>query len=288
MNSIVKVSVLSTGRVQIRPEHVETHHTPMAWWLLTSRVWTAPRPINVYVIEHTDGLLLFDTGQDRRSVTDSNYFPPGIVGWLYSRLARFTIHAEETLTEGLRRLGYLPDRVTRVALSHLHQDHIGGLAELPNATVMVDAAEWAELDSSLAEVKGYLTKHIRLTGVQWELVTPTTVDDESVAPFTHAHDIFGDGSCLLLPTPGHTPGSLSLLVRRNDAPDLLLVGDLTYDVDLLANERVPGVGDARTLTRSTRMVLELQDRIPGLVFLAAHDPAAARMLAEANESVAGR
>ena len=57
----------------------------MLWWLLTSRRWTAPRPINVYVIEHRDGLVLFDTGQDRASVTDPHDFPGGIVGFFYRR-----------------------------------------------------------------------------------------------------------------------------------------------------------------------------------------------------------
>ena len=47
------------------------------WWLLTSRQWTPPRPVNAYVIEHAQGLILFDTGQDRASVTDDAYFPGG-------------------------------------------------------------------------------------------------------------------------------------------------------------------------------------------------------------------
>ena len=45
--------------------------------------WTAPRPINVYVIEQPEGLVLFDTGQDRASVTDPGYFPGGANGLVY-------------------------------------------------------------------------------------------------------------------------------------------------------------------------------------------------------------
>jgi hypothetical protein len=88
---IRRVSVVSTGSVDIRPEHVSSTWRPMFLWLLTSRKWTAPRPINAYVIEHRDGLVLFDTGQDRASVTDSNYFPRGFTKVLYDRLARFEI-----------------------------------------------------------------------------------------------------------------------------------------------------------------------------------------------------
>ena len=46
-------------------------------WLLTTRRWTDSLPINVYVIDHEDGLILFDTGQDRTAVTDPAYYPGG-------------------------------------------------------------------------------------------------------------------------------------------------------------------------------------------------------------------
>jgi hypothetical protein len=52
-----RVSVVSTGHVQIRPDHVSSTWRPTYWWLLTSRQWTGPRPINAYVIEHRDGLV---------------------------------------------------------------------------------------------------------------------------------------------------------------------------------------------------------------------------------------
>ena len=103
---IRRVSVVSTGQVQIRPDHLASTWRPTAWWLLASRRWTGPRPINAYVIEHRDGLVLFDTGQDRASVTDPGYFPGGMTGVLYDRLARFEISPDETLSAGLGRLGY--------------------------------------------------------------------------------------------------------------------------------------------------------------------------------------
>src|SRR5215468_10824596 len=92
------VSVVSTGTVQIRPEHLYGTRKPLYWWLLTSRRWTPPRPINVYVIEHTKGLILFDTGQDRASVTDAASSPRGATGHVYHRLARFDIGEDDTLT----------------------------------------------------------------------------------------------------------------------------------------------------------------------------------------------
>jgi N-acyl homoserine lactone hydrolase len=88
--------------VDSRRQYVESDGSPLLWWLLTSRRWSGPRPINVYVIAHEQGLVLFETGQDRASVTDRGYFPRGFTGFLYRRLARFTIGRQETLTQRLR------------------------------------------------------------------------------------------------------------------------------------------------------------------------------------------
>src|SRR5687768_16218667 len=113
------VSVVSTGTVEIHPEHVLRTRKPLYWWLLTSRKWTEPRPINVYVIEHEKGLVLFDTGQDRASVTDDSYFPGGFTRVIYDRLARFQMGEEDTLTAQLATLGYSPGDVDTAILSHL-------------------------------------------------------------------------------------------------------------------------------------------------------------------------
>jgi len=279
MHPVKQVSVLSTGTVQIRPEHVETNGTPLLWWLNTSRRWTAPRPINVYVIEHDSGLVLFDTGQDRRSVTDPSYFPGGFVGHNYRRLAKFDIPEDRTLGEQLSALGHDIADVRVAILSHLHQDHIGGLRELPTtAEVLVSGEDLASVDKPLAVLGGLMRDHIMLPGIRWVPIEMRPVEDGSISPFTTGHDVMGDGSLLLLPTPGHTPGSTSLLLRSQGLPPMLFVGDLTYDAQLLAQDRVPGVGKRKVLHETTRRVRQLADRFPGMPILAAHDPAAAGLL----------
>jgi hypothetical protein len=78
--AVKAVSVISTGTVRIHPEHPYGTRKPLYWWLLTSRQWTPPRPVNVYVIEHANGLVVFDTGQDRASVTDGTYWSTAPAG----------------------------------------------------------------------------------------------------------------------------------------------------------------------------------------------------------------
>jgi len=272
------VSVISTGTVRIRPEHPYGSRKPLYWWLLTSRQWTPPRPVNVYVIEHANGLLLFDTGQDRASVTDSTYFPGGLTGFLYDRLARFDIGEQDTLSAQLATLGYSLSEVSTAILSHLHQDHIGGLAELTGSDLLVSAAEWAELAKPGPEPRGFLRSHIQLPGLKWHQVSPEPTRDSALAPFTESLDVMGDGSLILLPTPGHTAGSVSLLVRRTGRPPLLLAGDLTYGAEILQRGQLPGVGNRRRLAESSHKVLALAGQQRGLVVLPAHDPTAAQRL----------
>jgi N-acyl homoserine lactone hydrolase len=286
LDPINRVSVISTGTVAIRPEHVGPTWKNTYFWLFTSTRWTPPRPINVYVIEHRNGVVLFDTGQDRASVTDPNYFPSGINGFLYDRLAKFEIGPEQTFTEGLRGLGYAPQDVHTAVLSHLHQDHIGGLPQLRGSRIVTSRQEWETLDKPLAIPRGFLLDHIKLPGLNWQPIEPEPLGDPALAPFTSGHDLFGDGSLTVLPTPGHTPGSLSMLVRRPGQAPLLMVGDLTYDDRLLAEGHLPGVGDKRRMRTAAQMVNELRRRMPGLVVLPAHDPGAAQRLAAATRTPA--
>jgi N-acyl homoserine lactone hydrolase len=279
---IRRVSVVRTGNVQIRPDHVSSTWRPMFWWLLTSRQWTAPLPINAYVVEHRDGVVLFDTGQDRASVTDPDYFPGGVAKVLYDRLARFEIAPEADLRHGLGRLGYATGDVHTAILSHLHQDHIGGLGELSQADIVVSQVEWDTLSSLRPELRGLMTRHIDLPGLRWNRITPTPSKDPDLWSFAGSHDLFGDGSLVLLPTPGHTPGSMSLLVRHTGYPPLLMVGDLTYDAHMLEEGHVPGVGSRRRLRQATSTVNKLRVGMPDLVILPAHDPGATDRLAQAT------
>jgi N-acyl homoserine lactone hydrolase len=274
------VSVISTGTVEIHPEHAFGTRKPLYWWLLTSREWLPPRPINAYVIEHAKGLLLFDTGQDRASVTDDAYFPGGFTGVIYDRLARFHIDEQETLTAQLATLGYTPADVDTAILSHLHQDHMGGLPELRGADLLVAEAEWAELSKLAPEPRGFLRAHIQLPRLRWHQIGLEPTTDPALAPFTQSLDVMGDGSLVLLPTPGHTPGSLSLLIRRQTRSPLLLVGDLTYGAELLERRQLPGVGGRSQLANTTNQVLALKERMADLAILPAHDPTAAQRLLE--------
>jgi N-acyl homoserine lactone hydrolase len=279
------VAVLSTGTAQIHPEHMFGSRKPLYWWILTSRQWCPPRPINVYVIEHADGLVLFDTGQDRAALTDPHYYPGGPIGFMYHRLTRFQLGPDATLAPQLERLGYSLSDVRKVVLSHLHQDHVGGLPQLTHAEIVVSGDEWRELSKPLPAARGLLRRHIELPGLRWQRIRFPRTDDPTLAPFSEAFDLMDDGSLTLLPTPGHTRGSLSMLVRRENGSPLLLVGDVTYTAQMLELGQLPGVGDRGWLRVTAAKVRQLKAHLGGLTILPAHDPEAAEHLSQAGGHV---
>jgi N-acyl homoserine lactone hydrolase len=197
-------------------------------------------------------------------------------------LAKFAVGPDETLTAQLERLGYSASDVGTAVVSHLHQDHIGGVRELPEADLVISRREWQSLSGPLAEARGLLRRHIELPGLRWRQIDPEPTVDPALAPFRASYDLFDDGSLVLVPTPGHTPGSISMLVRRPGRPPLMMVGDLTYDVHLLEQGHVPGVGDRRQARAATATTNQFRQQHPGVVILPAHDPGAAARLATEN------
>jgi N-acyl homoserine lactone hydrolase len=281
-SAIKAVSVLSTGEGEGHHEHIYGTRKPALWWIFFGRRWVR-LPINFYVIEHQNGLVLFDVGQERAPVTDPDYYPDRITAFFMRNIFRWHIGPEDTLPIQLERAGYSAADVRTAVVSHLHADHVGCIAEIPQADLYT-AEEGLEYMRGPDHPERHLVfrDRIEIPGARWRPIPfqPTQVPD--LAPFTEAFDLMGDGSMIVLPTPGHLEGSVSMLVRRGDAPPLLLIGDLTYDEDLLQRDQFPAIGDKDELRASFAKVRALKQRMPDLVILPAHDTRAAEKLAAAS------
>lgn len=235
----------------------------------------------MFVIRHRDGVVLFDTGQDRRSVEDpAGYYPSGPTGILLRRVADLDVPPDAALPALLAHEGVDPRAITHVVLSHFHVDHVGGLRYLgeaaPQAHVLAADTELATLGDRRPELRGVLPRHIDRPGLTW---VPVPAAGRGV--HDAGHDVLGDGSLTVLATPGHTPGSQTLLVRGATARPLLLVGDATFSEELLRRHRIPGVGDRRVLRITSRELLETADRHDAVI-LPAHDPGTGARLARAS------
>ena len=281
--TIKAVHEITTGYVEQHKEHRYGTSKPLMWWVLTSRSWVKA-PITSYAIEHRDGLVLFDTGLDPALASDSHYISSPIGRFLLKRIFRLHVGPEDALDRQLEAINLSAADVRKVVVSHLHFDHIGGIAHVPNAELLVSKDEWHRLDEPNPEQDWILREHIELPGANWQPIDFVPTSDPLLAPFGVCYDCMGDGSMLLLPTPGHTPGSMSMLVQCSELPPLLFVGDLTYELEPLRNDQVPGIGNAEQLKASFAKVRELMEALPDLVVLPSHDPTVSGTLAPINSA----
>ncbi len=179
-------------------------------------------PVPAYRIEHPKGTILFDAGMHPDVATD----PVARLGPI-AKVFAVEMGLGDRVSARLEAHGSDPDRVDLVIVSHLHFDHAGGLASIPNADLMIQRREWeAAEDPDLAQRNGYLREDFD-HGHRLRLV-----DGE--------HDVFGDGSVVCIPTHGHTPGHQSLRVRL-DTGDVILAGDACYLHKTLADRHLPSV-----------------------------------------------
>lgn len=164
-----------------------------------------PKPLvnSCYLIRHRDKLMLWDAG-----------FPSEWIG-LPPSLERRSVVASTSLTSELARLGIAPDQIDIVAVSHLHWDHIGQAANFPNARLLIGKADWDALTAAAPDPR--LQPH---RFARW-IERKSPVDG-----ITGDRDVFGDGSVVVVATPGHTAGHHSLLVRLRHFGPVMLSGDL--------------------------------------------------------------
>lgn len=197
------------------------HITGKLGYLMEGGEGEARLPVPAYLIEHSKGTALFDSGMHPNCQRD----PVAHVGERIRDLFRFDYRPGEEVSARLEAIGRDPARIDLLVNSHLHFDHVGGNALIPNATMVVQRREWeGGMDTELAARHGMNRREFD-TGHKLLLV-----DGE--------HDLFGDGSVVCLPTHGHTPGHQSLRVRLASG-DVVLAADACYFCQTLRERRLP-------------------------------------------------
>jgi len=209
-------------------------------------------PVPAYLIEHPRGLVLFDSGLH----VDARVDPHARLGFL-AKLFQVEFAAGAAVGERLAALDIDPARVTHLVTSHLHFDHVGGHAQIPNARLVVQRREWeAGRTPELMQKNGYDPR-------DYDLGHPLALVDGEL-------DLFGDGRIVCVPTYGHTPGHQSLRVRL-DGGEIVLTADACYFRRTLEEMNLPPiVHDGEQMTESLRRLAALQTAGARLFF--GHDP----------------
>ncbi|OXS54931.1 hypothetical protein B1A99_24420 [Cohnella sp. CIP 111063] len=115
----MKIHAIEVGRVHVCNEHIEGSNNRL--WVFKSKSWARTIPIYAYLIEHPNGLILFDTGENPRC-NEPTYFP-----WWALKTVKFEVHQEDAVDKKLHAIGFRAEEIKYVILSHLHSDHIGGV-----------------------------------------------------------------------------------------------------------------------------------------------------------------
>src|ERR1700734_1227114 len=178
-----------------------------------------------WLIKHGSEWLLWDTGVPESTLNDPR-------GW--STLPKLIVyHLDKSLTSQLAEIGLKPGDITYVAVSHTHGDHIGNVDLFPEATVLMQRAEYNWIHSNNGpneNVNQLMALARKLLGTPKKL---RLLDGDT--------DVFGDGSVTFVSTPGHTPGSQSLLVHLKNSGFIILSGDVVHLEENFAKNIVPSL-----------------------------------------------
>ena len=221
-------------------------------------------PIYVWVIEHPEGLIVIDTGIPA-DAKKRIWFPPFMP--LVQRAAKFKMTPEQEVGPRLRQLGFSADDVRWVVLTHLHQDHDGGLHHFPNAEFVVSRREWA----TAAGFKGRLSGYVNQRWPDWFQPRLVDVDQRPFGPFAGHHTLTQSGDIQLVPTPGHSLGHLSVILVEGHL-SIVFAGDASYTEDLLIARKADGIGVDPHAQQDTHMnILAYAEQHP-TIYLPSHDP----------------
>ena len=189
-----------------------------------------------YLIKHGDEYMVWDTG-----------FAPGA-----------NPNAPKVgIVDRLKEVKVTPDQVKYVGISHFHGDHTGQLLAFAKSTLLIGKGDWDGITATPP-----------VQGANALGFTPWTKDGGKVEPLVLDKDVFGDGTVVVLRTPGHTPGHSSLLVRLKEKGPVILIGDLAHFRENYDSNGVPSFNFDRAATvASLERVKKIADNLKATVII---------------------
>ena len=271
----MKIHAIQTGTVAIKTRQVEGvgRGARRQLNMFLDRQWTEPLPIYAFAIEHPEGVIVVDTGENARAASDPDYFPSWHPFFRFG--LREWVAPEEEIGPQLDQLGIARGDVRWVVLTHMHTDHAGGLHHFPDHEILVSRTDLALSSGRLGRLRGYPNNHYP----SW--FDPKVVDlaPTPYGPFPESLELTAAGDVTIVPLPGHTPGQIGLVVEEDDHL-VLFAGDSSYNEDLMLRGVVDGPSpDDAVAQRTHERIRALAAERP-TVYLVAHDHETGARLAE--------
>ncbi len=225
------------------------------------------------LVRHPAGDLLIDTGNSSHFDDEIGGFPFPVRLKLKSLAGQLT--PDVPLKELLPLVGEEPAKLRWVILSHAHLDHAGGLMDLPKLPVLLSREELQFAADPRVRVKGYVIPAHTLKFPPADNPTLRFVP-QPYETFDESADLYGDGSVVVVPLRGHTPGSVGIFVNLSPAQRLFYVGD-SVDDERGFKQRVgkslilqDSDDDAPRANEIVARLTNLHEKLPGLAIIPAH------------------
>ena len=238
-NTPLKLYVLDCGRIDARDLSLFNPNIKKG----TFKALANP----CYLIQHEKGLLLWDTG-----LSDQLY---GLNNGIEVMDGAFNMSVVKTLASQLAEIKVKPTDINYLAFSHLHNDHTGNAKLFMDATWLMQEPEHAMAHSEHAKNYGYSPQDYILD------------KKVNITKLTGDHDVFGDGSVVIIATPGHSAGHQSLFVDLPKTGAVVLSGDLYHFKENRDNYAMPGWNNKKQTIHSFALVDNILDQTQAALWI---------------------
>jgi glyoxylase-like metal-dependent hydrolase (beta-lactamase superfamily II) len=220
--------------------------------------------LTAVLVRHPQGDLLIDTGLGRTIASQLKGMP-------FLFLLATDLVQSRPAADQLDAAGYDRKRLRYILLTHSHWDHVSGVSDFPGVPVLITAAEHRFIADG-----GFATAIAR--SIDPSVFQDYTFDERPYLGFDRSRDLYGDGSIVIVPAPGHTPGSVIVFVTLPGGARCAFVGDLVWMLEGLAErEERPwlvqkSIGeDPVAFKQSLLRVSAIATRYPQITIVPAHD-----------------
>lgn len=225
---------------------------------------------SAFLVKHNGDYLLFDTGLGKNIEAQYTQDMP-LWKRPFFRFDKPVVSARQQLDAA----GYAP--MQQVIISHSHWDHASGVADFPEARIMASADEMHTIAQPTPGAGGTWASQVSDAAIHW---SPIAFEPVAYKGYAQSHDVFQDGSVVLVPMPGHTEGSMGMFVTTDSGTCYFFIGDVAWKLAALqmgapkfwAASLIVDRERAQTLG-SVEKVREVMRQFPGLVVVPAHDAA---------------
>ncbi|MDM1545300.1 N-acyl homoserine lactonase family protein [Ignatzschineria indica] len=245
----IKLYMLQTGTIKCKENNIKMNADPNPYEI----------PIPWFLITHPKGNVIIDGGTSVECATDPKAHWGGITDVYWPVMTE-----EEGCYNAVQALGIDPESIKFVLQSHLHLDHTGAIGRFPNATHVVQRKEYEYAYSAdWFASGGYIKKDFDQPNLKWHFLSLEN-DDQ--------FDLYGDGSIIMIPTPGHSPGHCSFLITLPNQGSILLAIDAAYTTEHWDDKVLPGfLTSAIESARSVAKLRFIAQQTEALV-VTGHDP----------------